>query len=177
MEPPAAWLHAMIKASKRKDLLVLFLVLISCLGNLHSAGAESLPETVKRHEEEIKALKNAVDFIKREQQTKTDTESKKKEPVVCRKDFAVVGRQTQTPSALITGVTLSGTDIYLKLIRNGKDEGGYWTSLASNVDELNNKKLYEGGEYKFTYRNCALIMTIEDVSMVSAGLRFVLNYP
>lgn len=166
----------MIKTSKRRAWLALFLTLVSYSESLRSAGAESLPETVKRHEEEIKALKSEVDFIRREQQIRAGTEPKK-DPVVCRRDFAFIGKQTHTPPALITGVTLPGTDIFLKLVRNGRDfDGKYWLLLASNVDELNNKKLYEGNEYKFVYRNCALVMRIEDVSMATSGLRFALNY-
>src|SRR5256885_7310654 len=86
-----------------------------CLQNVSPTRAESLPETVKRHEEEIISLKNAMETLRRAQQSMA-TQPKEEAPL-CIKDFSVVGRHTIAPALLTSGTKIVGTDIFLKHIR------------------------------------------------------------
>ena len=162
-----------------RDFKMLLLVLSTgcwlCFGGTGFAQNESLPEMVKRHDQEIKSLKEAVDSLKALQQPKPSSDQKTAISG-CERDLKIIGRYGYTQQQLNDVATIKDTGIVFKLIRASASP--YSIMLASNVDALNNKTLLQGSSYKFSLRNCNYVLLIEDVTpgATNSMLTVFLNY-
>ena len=159
----------------RKSILAFACLL--CSGSRLWAQNESLPEMVRRHEQEIKSLREALESLK--------TQSARSEPeqkaaiAGCVRDLKVVGRYTYTKGQLDDVATMKDTGISFKLIRiEDSPPTVPFVVLASNIDALNNRELLRGSVYKFSHRKCNYTLSVEDVSpsRFSNMLMVFLNY-
>jgi hypothetical protein len=95
-------------------LPVLVIALLGlCNGAL--AQGESLPEMVKRHDQEIKSLKEAIESL-RTPLTKPEADQRGP-PTGCTKDLKVVGKYAYSRSQLEDVVTLRDTGISFKFLK------------------------------------------------------------
>jgi hypothetical protein len=160
--------------TRRAVLLALVLIYYLCGASKSVAQLESLPEMVKRHEQEIQALK---DIVGRFSQQPTPTPQKK--DVSCTKNFDWVGRYNLSRSTLNDGFKLKTSEIYLKLVRI---RGGSPAKIvfASNIDVLHNKELSDETEYKFEFKGCRYLLSILAIypyaTDTGTSVGFFLNY-
>ena len=150
-----------------------------CVSWQSQSRAESLPETVKRHDEQIKSLQDLVGSLKEsvnQLQGRQAPISPSSTPEVCTKDFAKIGRRVYSGQQIEEPIDINGTGIIIRFIRAIVTPTGQPNELvvASNIEELNNKALQTLFGYKFSFRNCAYVLTIE--SSGPTGFITFLNY-
>jgi hypothetical protein len=144
-----------------------------------TSRAESLPETVNRHEQQIKALQELVESLKQSvNQLKNNTSpaSSDKPPAPCAKVFTNIGRKAYTGLQLQAPIDVNATGIiikYDKFIQTPPSRPNRLV-VASNIDELNNRELESGAGYKFRFLNCGYVLTFESVA--PNGLTILLDY-
>lgn len=148
---------------------------------ISTCNAESLPETVERHEQlikslqdQIRTLRSSLDGSPKAQPSTSDNNT----PKACIKDFRRITSTSLSKPQLDSVIDLNGSGIILKHIRSVQTPANQpnYVLFASNIDELNNKRLDTGSSYVFSFEGCRYSLTIESIDTGANIIKLFLNY-